>query len=186
MVSIAADMTPRRAYWLSMAALVVAVPAALIAQSWGDAQAWRSAHERHPIPATAGQAVDYGGARWTVTRFTRLATSDAKRAVLLAEFEAVAGNPKALSETPCQVILTDGADRKWRPVLFADPVVRKLYPETSERSLCGGPAFGRAEPGKPVRMVETFDIPADARDLKLSIALFSVLPDYLNVSEPNL
>lgn len=174
---------PRRAYWLSMAALVVVLPAALAVHVWGDAANWRAAHERAPIEAATGKPVDYAGARWTVTRFARLA-GGAGRAVVLAEFEAVAANPQALAAVPCEVGLSDDAGRKWQPVLFADPVVSKMYPETAEMGLCGGPTFATAVPGKPARMMASFVVPAAAQDLKLSIALSSAAPAYLSVSEP--
>jgi hypothetical protein len=174
---------PRRAYRLSLAALVVALPAALAAKVWGDVARWRAAHERAPIEAATGNPVDYAGARWTVTRFTRLA-GGAGRAVVLAEFEAVSADPKALGAVPCEVGLSDGAGRKWQPALFADPVVQKMYPETTEMGLCGGPTFATAEPGKPAGMVASFVVPAAAKDLELSITLFSALPAYLSVSEP--
>jgi hypothetical protein len=176
-------MASRRGYWLSLAALVVALPAALAAQSWGDVMDWRAQNLRVAIPGATGQPVDYAGARWTVTRFTRLAGAEG-RAVVLAEFEAMAADLKALGDVPCMVGLADGAGRKWQSTLFADPIVRKMYPETDEMGLCGGPTFAATEPGKPARMTASFVIPADARDLELSIALFSALPDYLSVSEP--
>lgn len=173
----------RRSYWLSMAALTVALPAALAAQTWGDIKDWRMQHEREPVQAAAGQPVDYAGARWTVTRFTRLAGGEG-RVVILAEFEAVAADPGALGAVPCEVQLVDGAGRQWQPTLFADPVVRKMYPESADRSLCGGPAFAAAGNGKPAKMAASFVIPASARNLELSIVLFSALPAYLSISEP--
>jgi hypothetical protein len=174
---------PRRAYWLSMAALVVALPAAVAVQVWGNAVTWRTAHERVPVEAATGEPVDYAGARWTVTRFTRLAGS-AGRAVVLAEFEAAIADPQALGAVPCVVGLSDADGRTWQPVLFADPIVQKMYPETTGMDLCGGPTFATAQAGKPARMTASFVIPASARDLKLSITLFSALPAYLSVSEP--
>ena len=173
----------RRGYWLSMAALVVALPAALAAQSWEDVRAWRAQHGREPVPAAVGQAIDYAGARWTVTRLTRLAGGQG-HAVVLAEFEAATADPQAAGSSPCQVLLADGDGRTWQPVLFADPVVRKTYPEAEERSLCGGPAFAAAAPGKRALMAASFTVPASARDLTLSIAMLTALPAYLSVSEP--
>ncbi|RWN60435.1 hypothetical protein ACN2CC_18055 [Mesorhizobium muleiense] len=173
----------RRGYWLSMMALVVALPAALAVQTWGSIKDWRSQHLRQPLSASLGQPVDYAGASWTVTRFTRLAGS-AGSAVVLAEFEALAADPKALGSVPCEVRLSDGSSREWRPTLFADPVVRKQYPEAEQRSLCGGMAFATTEPGKPARMAASFSIPPAASSLTLSIALYSALPNYLSVSEP--
>jgi len=184
MDSPAATMTPpRRAYWLSVAALVAVLPVTLAVHVWGDVANWRAAYERTPVEAAAGRPVDYAGARWTVTRFTRLA-GDAGRAVVLAEFEAAAADLKALGAVPCEVKLSDDASRKWDPVLFADPIVQKMYPETMDMGLCGGPTFAAAEPGKPARMAASFVIPASAKDLRLSITLFSALPAHLSVSEP--
>ncbi|PTE10574.1 hypothetical protein C9427_10970 [Mesorhizobium helmanticense] len=166
-----------------MAALVVAVPAALAAQTWGSIKDWRAQHLRQPVAATLGQPVDYAGASWTVTRFTRLAGSGGN-AVVLAEFEAVAADPKALGAIPCEVRLADESGRAWQPTLFADPVLRQQYPEAEQRSLCGGVAFAAIEPGQPARMVASFSIPPAASSLTLSIALRSALPNYLSVGEP--
>ncbi|MCV3206130.1 hypothetical protein OHD62_03715 [Mesorhizobium sp. YC-39] len=172
----------RRGYWPSMAALVVALPAALAAQTWGSIRDWRAQHVRQPVSATLGQPIDYAGASWTVTRFTRL-TGIERSTVVLAEFEARAADPKALGAIPCEVRLADGS-REWKPTLFADPVLRQQYPEAEQRSLCGGIAFAAMEPGQPARMVASFSIPAAASSLTLSIALYSALPNYLSVSEP--
>ncbi|TIS95902.1 hypothetical protein [Mesorhizobium sp.] len=165
-----------------MAALVVAVPAALAAQTWGSIKDWRSQHLRQPVSGTLGQPIDYAGASWTVTRLTRLAGKGST--VFLAEFEALAADPKALGAVPCQVRLSDESGREWQPTLFADPVVTQQYPDVRNRSLCGGVAFAATEPGKPARMAASFLIPPGASSLTLSIALYSALPDYLSVSEP--
>lgn len=185
MVDPSAGMIPSRGYWLSLAALIVVLPAALAAQGWQDVLAWRDEHRRDAVPATVGQGTDYAGARWTVTRLTRLAGGEG-RAVVLAEFEALAADPKALGSAPCQVRLADGEGRRWQPVLFADPVVRKTHPEIAERSLCGGPAFAAAAAGKPALMAASFTIPASAKDLTLSIAMLTALPRYLKITEPRL
>lgn len=176
-------MSTRRSYRLSMTALVVVLPAALVVQTWGSIKDWRSQFLRQPLSATLGQPVDYAGASWTVTRITRLAGSEGN-AVVLAEFEALATDPKALGAVPCKVRLSDGSGREWQPTLFADPMVRKQYPEAQQRSLCGGVAFAAAEPGKPARMAASFSIPPAASSLTLSIGLYSALPNHLSVSEP--
>ncbi|WP_287179966.1 hypothetical protein, partial [Mesorhizobium sp.] len=93
-------MSTRRGYRLSMTALVVALPAALVVQTWGSIKDWRSQFLRQPLSATLGQPIDYAGASWTVTRITRLAGSEGN-AVVLAEFEALAADPKALGAVPC-------------------------------------------------------------------------------------
>lgn len=66
-------MSTRRGYRLSRTALVVALPAALVVQTWGSIKDWRSQFLRQPLSATLGQPIDYAGASWTVTRITRLA-----------------------------------------------------------------------------------------------------------------
>jgi hypothetical protein len=177
-------MTPsRRGYWLSMAALAVVLPATLAVSGWGSFVNWRMANVREPTTAQVGQKVDYAGAQWTVTRLTRLADGEG-RAVVLAEFEATIPDPEALASVPCEIGLSDGEGRTWRPVFLGDPVVRAMYPEAMQRALCGGPSFAEAQGSEPVRMAASFSIPASARDLTLSIALLSALPAYLSVSEP--
>ena len=162
---------------------MIALPAALAARTWGDVKDWRAEHMRAPIPGAAGEPIDYAGASWTVTRFIRLAESQS-RSVVLAEFEAILPDPQALSAIPCQVSLSDGEGREWQPTFISDRAIRQLYPDASERSLCGGPAFAGAEPGKPARMAASFSIPASARNLTLSITLYSARPQYLSFSEP--
>jgi hypothetical protein len=177
-------MTPvRRGHWLSMAALAIALPATLAVHGWGAFVNWRMANGREPTTAEVGQKVDYAGAQWTVTRLTRLAGGEG-RAVVLAEFEATIPDPKAFASDPCEIGLSDGEGRTWRPVFLGDPVVRAMYPEAMQRALCGGPSFAEARSGEPVRMAASFSIPASARDLTLSVALLSTLPAYLSVSEP--
>lgn len=177
-------MTPaRRGYWLSMAALAIALPATVAVSGWGSYVNWRTTHVREPIIAQVGQKVDYAGAQWTVTRLTRLAGGEG-RAVVLAEFEATIPDPEALASVPCEIGLSDGEGRTWRPVFLGDPVVRAMYPEALQKALCGGPSFAEAQGSTPVKMAATFAIPASATDLTLSVALLSALPAYLSVSEP--
>ena len=181
--SSATIMPSRKGYWLSLALLFVAVPGTLAVRTWKDVRTWRSQHERQAEQGEVGKPVDYAGARWTVTRFTRLAGKNGSVAVL-AEFEAAAADPKALAATPCDVSLSDGAGRTWHQTIFSDPAIRKQYPETASLGLCGGPTFATTQKGAPAKMVATFSIPAAATGLSLSITLYSALPRYLSISEP--
>jgi hypothetical protein len=166
-----------------LAVLVVAVPAALTIKTWKDIRTWRSQHEWQAEPGEVGKPIHYAGAQWTVTRFTRMAGENGSAAVL-AEFEATIADPRALASTPCQVRLSDEAGRIWHQTVFADPVIRKQYPETASLGLCGGPTFATTQKGQPAKMVATFSVPATAAKLHLSIALYSALPHYLSISEP--
>lgn len=172
-----------RAFWLSLAALVLVLPASLAVRAKDSAQAWRDEYSHTPIDAAIGQPVDYAGVEWTVTRLERLFSANGA-SIVLAVFEASGPNLKELAEAPCQVSLGDGEGRRWTPESLAHQAVRQNNPDVAERSLCGGPTFAETEDGKPALMAATFLVPEATRDLSLSIGLLPALPNYLRVSGP--
>ncbi|MEQ1955790.1 hypothetical protein [Mesorhizobium sp. CN2-181] len=181
-----AAVTPggRRGYRLSLAALAIALPAALLVESWGSVREWRARHERAPVEAVQGQPVRYAGAEWRLTRLERIAGGSPERTIMLAEFEAVPDDPAALAEVPCAVALTDGLGRQWNATFVADRVVRRAYPRAADKPGCGGPTFGALAKGAKAEMAATFVVPATADDIALSVTMASALPRYLRFSAP--
>ncbi|WP_309082898.1 hypothetical protein [Chelativorans sp.] len=172
-------VSERRAYWGSMAALGLVLPAAVLAHSWGSLAEWYDRHGREPILVEGGVSPIYAGAAWRLVYLKRLPGPSAKAAVVLAEFEARVGKDTASMAGMCRIRLTDADGRLWAPTFTLEPIARKAYPGIEERPLCGGPAFAEAGPGGKVDMVATFLVPHDAVDLALLIGLAEAEPDTL-------
>ena len=57
----------RPGYWLSLAALIVVLPVAVLVHSWGSLSQWWANRDRDPIIAERGVAQSYAGAEWRLT-----------------------------------------------------------------------------------------------------------------------
>ncbi|MHA6686723.1 hypothetical protein [Mesorhizobium sp. A556] len=168
----------RRRYWLSLAALAVMLPAAILVHSGSRFQEWLRRDMRDPIAVEKGASQPYGGADWRLTDMTRLPGNLPGTAVVVAEFEAVVGDPERLrGGASCTVVLTDMQGRRWRPLFLTEPVVRKMKPEAAEKPRCG--AFESTGNGDTLMMAESFVVPEGAQGLALSVALTKSLPEYL-------
>lgn len=65
-------MSERRRYWLSLAALAITLPAAIVVNSWDSLSEWRRGQLSAPIVVKRGAAEAYAGAEWRLTGLTRL------------------------------------------------------------------------------------------------------------------
>ncbi len=169
----------RRRYWLSLAALVVVLPAAILAHTWGSLTQWWANNDRDPINVERGAAQRYAGAEWRMTGLSVLPIGSTGRSVVLAEFEARIEDPAVLMESPCVVALTDAGGRRWQPRFTVHRIVREQRPEAAEKPSCGGLTPEQAPAGATVKMAETFVVPADVDGLALSLIKPNALPGNL-------
>jgi hypothetical protein len=169
----------RRRYWLSLAALVVVLPAAVLAHTWGSLTQWWANNDRDPIEVERGTAQPYAGAEWRMTGLSVLPIGSTGRSVVLAEFEARIEDPAVLMESPCVVALTDAGGRRWQPRFTVHRIVREQRPEAAEKPNCGGLTPEQAPAGATVKMAETFVVPADVDGLALSLIKPNALPGNL-------
>lgn len=168
----------RRRYWLSLAALAVMLPAAILVHSGSRFQEWLSRDMRDPIAVEKGASQPYGGADWRLIDLTRLPGNLPGTTVVVAEFEAIVGDPARLREgASCTVVLTDSQGRRWRPLFLTEPVVRKMKPDAAQKPRCG--AFESIDNGGTVMMAESFVVPQGVQGLALAVALAKSLPEYL-------
>lgn len=169
----------RRRYWLSLAALVVLLPAAVLLSAWESFMLWRTNHYRVPIPVERQAIQRYAGADWKLSELTRLPGGSPEQSVMLVEFEAVVDDPAMLLASPCEVGLTDGEGRIWQNSFLTGSIVRELRPDAVEKSLCGPFAFEGASKGSRVEMAETFIVPAAVENFELSVTVSGALPAHL-------
>lgn len=167
----------RRRYWLSVAALAIALPAAIAVNAGQSAREWRSQHVGTPIHVQRGATQVYAGAEWTLTALTRLHDTAPGSLVVVAELDAVIDDPELLHKGVCNVVLTDDRGRRWRPAFITSRVVRQGRPEADQKARCG--FLMRAEKGKTVAIAETFIVPESATDLAPTVTVTSAWPDYL-------
>lgn len=173
------SMQGRKTYWLSLAALAVVLPAAIVVHSKGELIQTLRETFRSPTGVERGTSQSYAGADWRLTGLTKLPGKLPGTTVVLTEFEAVIQDKVRLVESfPCKIALVDDRGRRWKGSFLIDPVVRKMHPDAAEKPHCGGSA-DNIRPGDTVRMVESFVIPKDAGGLTLSLALFGGAPDSL-------
>jgi hypothetical protein len=167
----------RRRYWLSVAALAVVLPAAIVVNSWDSVSEWRSRNLRTPLTVERGATHRYAGAEWQLTGLTRLPEGSANTIVVLAEFQATVDESEFLRKGPCQVVLTDVQGRRWQPAFLPGRIVRKTRPDAVDKPRCG--AFPNAEKGGTIAMTATFIVPDSATGLSLAVTIAGARPEYL-------
>lgn len=167
----------RRRYWLSLAALAVVLPAAIVVHSWESLSAWRRGQLQKPIAVERGTTHAYAGAEWQLTGLTRLPGATSETTLIVAEFDAVVDDPALLQAGPCAIALTDDKGRRWLPVFLPGRAVRQGRPAAADKPRCYG--LARAEKGKTIAMAETFTIPESAAGLALSVSIGGAKPAYL-------
>lgn len=172
----AVSSAERRRYRLSLAALAVILPAAILVHSRGDLVDLLRRTLREPVVVERGAVQDYAGARWRMETLAQLPGTLPETVVILAEFEAAATDAARLREAgPCTVALTDATGRRWEPVFLTEPIVRQARPDAADKPRCG--AFDGA--GGTIAMAESFVVPEDAEGLALSVTMSGALPDRL-------
>jgi hypothetical protein len=167
----------RRRYWLSLAALAIVLPAAIVVNSWNSATEWRSRNVRTPLVVERGAAQRYAGAQWRLTGLTRLAEGSADAILIVAEFEAAVDDPELLRKGPCEVVLTDDKGRRWQPAFIPPRAVRQGRPSAADKPRCG--ALLKAEKGKTIMMAESFMVPVSATGLEVTVTVAAARPAYL-------
>ena len=170
-------MTERRRYWLSLAALVVVLPAAIVVNSWDSLSEWRRSRSTTPIAVERGKAQAYAGAEWQLTGLTRLPGTTPETTLIVAEFDAAVDDPTLLQAGPCAIALTDDRGRRWLPVFLPGHEVRQGRPAAADKPRCYG--LARAEKGKTIAMAETFTVPASAAGLALAVTIGGARPAYV-------
>ena len=181
----AGKVTPRRrAFWLSLAALVLVLPASLAVRAKDSARAWQNEYSHTPIDAAIGQPVDYAGVEWTVTRLERLFSANGA-SIVLAVFEASGQNLKELAEAPCQVSLGDGEGRTTTPITAeqllaprraedAGDDLWRTFNRVQENAIRGGlTAWGRDAQNRP-RRVSSREVTGIDGDVRLNRALWTL------------
>ena len=170
-----AGMSERRRYWLSIAALVVVLPAAIVVNSWDSLSEWRQFST--PIAVNRGETHAYAGAQWQLTGLTHLPGATPDTTLIVAEFDAAVDDPALLQAGPCTVALTDDKGRRWLPAFLPARAVRQGRPAAADKPRCYG--LARAEKGKTIAMAETFTVPESAAGLALSVSVGGARPAYL-------
>ncbi len=171
-------MTERRRYWLSLAALLVVLPATIAVHSWDSVAAWRSRYDRDPIAVVTGATQNYAGAEWQLTSLSRLPGRSPDETVVLAQFEATV-DAEIEAGNFCQVVLTDAEGRRWQPVFLGERIVREMHPEAVDKPRCMTTQFETLAKGSRAKMAETFIVPDAANDLALNVTMTGALPQYL-------
>lgn len=172
-------MTERKAYWLSLAALLVALPATIAFRSYDSALAWYQQQELDPILAETGKAVAYGGAEWRLEGIYQLRQKDDDAAIILAEFEARITDPASFAAGACQIRLSDRGDKRWTPLFLMPAEIRKARASVSDRSTCGGATIKPLKAGDMVKMAEAFSAPAELSKFDLTISQATMRPAFL-------
>lgn len=167
----------RRRYWLSLAALVVVLPAAIVANSWDSLSEWHRSRLDAPIAVERGAAQAYAGAQWQLAGLTRLPGATPGTTLIVAEFDAIVDDPALLQAGPCTVALTDDRGRRWLPAFLLGREVRQGRPAAADKPRCY--ALARAEKGNTIAMAETFTVPQGAAGLALSVSIGGARPAYL-------
>jgi hypothetical protein len=169
----------RRMRWLSLAALLVLLPAAIWVRSYNGVSNWRAEQDLDPLIAEPGKTMLYGGAEWRLEGLYQLRQDDKKSAIILAEFEAKIKDPAAFAGGLCRVKLSDRGNRRWAPQFLTPYEVRKARPSIDERVTCGSATIKPLKADETVKMAETFRAPAELTKFDLMISAANYRPAYL-------
>ncbi|MDK1374346.1 MULTISPECIES: hypothetical protein [unclassified Sinorhizobium] len=172
-------MSERSRYWICLLALVGVLPLAIVVNAWDSLREAWSANEGSHFVVESGASRTHGGAVWRLADMKRLPGSSKEARIVLAALEALPDDPSILAQTNCVVRLVDAEGRRWEPLSMTEPTVRETYPEIAERPRCSALAFAGSQRGNPVKMVESFVVPANARDLSLSVEFTGAGDDVL-------
>lgn len=166
----AATLRPeRRRFRISLAALAVVLPAALIVHSKGDLVDAARAWAERPIEIARDGAAAYTGAEWRLTGLSRFPGDLPNTEAVVAEFEARVADGAALAGAgPCVLRLRDAEGRQWQPSFLTESAVRRARPDLADRPRCG--VFDPGVTGT-VAMAASFVVPKEAEGLALSLRL---------------
>lgn len=168
----------RGRFLLSLAALVIVLPTAILLHTKGNVIDLLVASEGKPTIVTREQSVPYASAEWRFTGLTRLPGDIPGSTFILAEFEATPLDASVLELAgPCTVTLQDDRGRRWEPLFLTEDNVREARPDAVEKPRCDGVAQG--EDGHAIDMAEVFLLPTDASGLTLGVTLAGAAPDTL-------
>lgn len=169
----------RRAYWLCLLALIVALPAAAIVHTRGGVIDLVRQSMREPTEVARGATQEYGGGTWKMTGLERLPGDLPGTMAVLVRFEVKVNDAGQIAESACEAVLTDKAGRSWKPVFQLPRAAREAMSKMPETARCGG--FAEAKQGATLALAEAFVAPSDAQDLSLLVSLNNALPDSLRL-----
>lgn len=172
----------RRARWWCIGALFLALPAAILIRSYSDVLEWQKTLELDPVVAPSGRTAPYAGAEWRLSGLYKLAVPGKPAATALAEIEATITDPAVfVAGGPCEVALTDGDGRRWKPLFLTPRAIREARPEVSDMPSCGVAFSKTPKAGDRIMIAETFKIPSDLESLDVVISVAGQRPAYLRL-----
>lgn len=176
---------PKRSKFVNGMLLALALAAALAAHGWETARDWYRGASLHELRVASAQTIDYAGARWRMTSLGQVATLKSGAAIMLAEFEATVADREAFAQLPCAVALVGADGLRWLPNSLLPDQVRKARPELVDLPTCGTAKVRDIVQGQPIRMRESFELPADrVQSVRFQLGQPPDLPDYLVFDRP--
>lgn len=160
----------KRNFWISLALLLLFIPLAVLVHSRGGYIEWAQKKLRQPTIAERGEMPGYAGANWKLLALTPFPGELPQTSMILAELELNIDDPDRFKQAmPCIIALTDSQSRSWSPTFLTDRILQKLKPDAAEKQHCLN-LIQSAERGT-VQIVETFLVPAVAKDFTVKIAM---------------
>jgi hypothetical protein len=156
-------------WWLSLASVLPLVAAAFVINAWRNIEDYS-----HRIEASITQGsddIDYADASWRIEkvrllgdgRDTQLKLPGQMRLVIV-RMVATATRDIGDGWGQCEISLTDGAGRRWRPldVNLSNDISRDLEPKKDPVRGCGITSLTPPAKNHAVLIEEKFVVPADA------------------------
>ncbi|SFA76153.1 hypothetical protein SAMN03159496_00206 [Rhizobium sp. NFR07] len=159
----------RKMWWLSLVGLPPLVAAAIAINAWRNIEDYR--HRIEVSIMHGPDHLDYAGASWRLEkvrligdgRDTQLKLPGQMRLVIV---RMVATATRDIGEGwgQCEISLTDGAGRRWRPldVNLSNDISRDLEPDKDPVSGCGITSLTPPPKDHAVLIEEKFVVPAEA------------------------
>lgn len=168
----------RKPFWICVALLIIALPLATFVGSDGGLLRWIEQTLQEPMVVPRGNVQAYGGGNWKLVVLDRFPGTLPETNIVLAEVEVTIQDADQLKRLiPCFMTVTDTEDRRWSTLYVSTQTIRKLKPEAADKLKCYD--LANENGSGPVRLVESFLVPANAGELSLLLTMLGKQPEHL-------
>ncbi|MFQ0812819.1 hypothetical protein AVM02_01310 [Brucella anthropi] len=177
-MSEAAPSGERKSFWLCLVLLVITLPIAAFVGSDGALLRWIEQKLQEPVVVPRGNVQAFGGGEWKLVALDRFPGTLPETNIVLAEVEVTIQDADQLKRLlPCFMTATDTEGRRWSPLYVSAQTIGKLKPEAADKPKCYD--LSNENGSGPVRLVESFLVPAKAGELSLLLTMLGKRPEHL-------
>jgi len=177
-MSKATSSRERKPFWICLALLIITLPLAVFVGSDGGLLRWIEQKLQEPMVVPRGNVQAYAGGNWKLVALDKFPGTLPETNIVLAEVEVTIQDADQLKQSiPCFMTATDTEGRRWSTLYVSKKTIQKLKPEAADKPKCYD--LANENGSGPVRLVESFLIPANAGELSLLLTMLGKQPEHL-------